>query len=85
MDNKSEVELVRLIEVLRDISDAIEDALEDDAQPEDIAEAKELAAGFLHYYQSLLVQLDQEQKQHIEQYMALKVQLMQCQLAHLPH
>ena len=83
MHRNTDIELPRLLDLLHDISDAIEDASEEDAALEDVTEAKALAANFLSAYRELLIQVDQEQKIRLEQNMALRIQLMQCQLAQL--
>ena len=73
-------ELARLTEALQDANEAIEDASEEDAQPEDIAEAHWLARLFLDKYHALIHQLGPTDKVKLQHYFCLKAEQLRKKL-----
>ena len=73
-------ELARLTEALQDAHEAIEDASEEDAQPEDIAEAHWLARLFLNQYHALVHQLGPTDKVRLQHYFCLKAEQLRKKL-----
>ncbi len=73
-------ELARLTEALQDANEAIEDASEEDAQPEDVAEAHWLACLFLDRYHALIHQLGPTDKVRLQHYFCLKAEQLRKKL-----
>lgn len=71
------------LDALCDCCEAVEDAGDDDAQPEDIAEARRATCACLKHYRRAMSGLDLESRTWVEQRLALRIRHLQAQTARL--
>ncbi len=83
MDPIIEREVERLAEAVPGVSEEVELAADEEATPEEIENAKKLAADFLAQYDGLLKRLGPEDKMEVQRNVGLKVERLKGKLTQL--